>query len=410
MLSVNDAIAEILKTVHPRAAQSVALAKGHGLVLAEEVIADIDSPPFDKSAMDGYAIRSADVAEGISQFDCLEELMAGTTATQQVSKGKTIAIMTGAPIPNGADAVVQKEQTQFNAATNQMTLTTKNVPCRLNILQQGMAMKQGEIIFSPGRLLRPQELGALAELGKANLLATPRPNVALLATGNELVEVSQKPGPAQIRNSNETMLAAQVERAGANSLLLGIAKDYVDALKNKVIKGLTSDILLLSGGVSAGQRDLVPSVLQDLGIQKVFHKVALKPGKPVWFGIGKKTNSNENIYVFGLPGNPVGSLVCFELFVRTAIRCLMNFSHPAPKFIVAHLTTDWQCRGHREVFHPACLKKEEGKLFVEPLAWQGSADLQTTKNANSMIHFPAEPTTFTKGNKVNVIEWTSEIS
>ena len=158
---------------------------------------------------------------------------------------------------------------------------------------------------------------------------------------------------------------------------------------------------------------MVPSVLQQLGIQEVFHKVALKPGKPIWFGVGKKTNSgdqekDQNIYVFGLPGNPVGSLVCFELFVRTAIRQLMNFPDPKPTTITAHLTTNWQCKGDREVFHPASLQNEDGKLIVEPLAWQGSADLQTTKNANSMIHFPANGTTFEKGDKVQVIEWTRE--
>ncbi len=408
MLSVTDAIADILEIVKPSAPQLTKLSNGRGLILAEEVIADIDSPPFDKSAMDGYAIRSIDVANGITEFNCVEEVMAGQVANRSISQGEVIAIMTGAPVPNGADAVVQIELTSFDEATKCVTLSTKDVFSGLNILPQGMAMKRGDVIFSPGRLLRPQEMGALAELGKAELLLSHRPTVAVLATGDELVDVSEKPGPAQIRNSNETMLTAQIERAGATAVPLGIAKDDRDHLKAAITKGLDCDILLLSGGVSAGKLDLVPSVLQEVGICERFHKVALKPGKPIWFGVGKKQNSDDNIYVFGLPGNPVGSLVCFELFVRIAIRRLMNFPHPQPKSVTAHITTHWQCKGDREVFHPAHLKKEKGKLIVAPLSWQGSADLQATKNANCMIHFPSDERKVQQDETVEVIEWVVE--
>ncbi len=246
-----------------------------------------------------------------------EEVTAGQVPQAPLQPGLATRIMTGAPVPAEAEAVVMVEQTQTSSDADGIEwveIAEVRLPESGNIMLQGTSLRAGEVILSAGRTIRPLEIGLLAEVGRHQVQVSLVPSVAILSTGNELVDVDQSPQAGQIRNSNGPLLNALVQRAGAKPVPLGIGRDDLDDLRQLVAQGLQEDVLVLSGGVSAGVLDLVPQVLQELGVEQVFHKVDLKPGKPLWFGV----NADTQTLVFGLPGNPVSSLVCCELFVRPA--------------------------------------------------------------------------------------------
>ncbi|MCH7987986.1 MAG: molybdopterin molybdotransferase MoeA, partial [Planctomycetes bacterium] len=369
-----------------------------------EIISDVDSPPFDKALMDGYAVRAADIFGESTTLDVIEELTAGQVPSKVVGTGEATCIMTGAPIPDGADAVVKVEETQFDTDSQTVRITGASIKTGTNLILRGTSMKQGDIVLSAGRLLRPQELGSLAEMGEHIVSVRRRPKIAVLATGDELVPINATPGPGQIRNSNETMLAAQIRHAGGEAVPLGIAKDDATQLREKICVGLQSDVLLLSGGVSAGKLDLVPSALEAAGVKQVFHKVHLKPGKPIWFGVLDSDDSPRR-YVFGLPGNPVSSLVCFELFVRTAIRRLMGIDPAMPQAVRAKLGQEHIVHSDRPTYHPARLDRREAEAIVTPVPWHGSSDLRATVDANGMILFPPGERAYDCGEAVDVFVW-----
>jgi molybdopterin molybdotransferase len=373
-----------------------------GRVLAEDVLSDIDSPPFDKALMDGFAVRRADVASG-AELRILEVITAGQVPTLPVEPGTATRIMTGAPLPAGADAVVRIEDAILNAGDSRVRFSISQVSAGESILRQGAAMRKGDRVLAAGRLLRPQELGVLAELGKAEISIRRQPLVAVLATGDELVPVSETPKPGQIRNSNETMLAAQIQRAGAVSERLGIARDERPHLAEKIQAGLKCDILILSGGVSAGTLDLVPSELANAGVREVFHKVNVKPGKPVWFGV--RDDGDSECLVFGLPGNPVSSMVCFELFARPVIGRLLGLDSPFPDRVSCVLSADYHNRGDRPVYHPAHCGRSHDANSVSLVPWIGSSDLRATLDANAMAVFSTGETLYKAGTWIDVIPW-----
>jgi molybdopterin molybdotransferase len=429
MLTVAEAIAAILAEARSLAPVPVPLDEALGLVLAEDAFADLDSPPFDKALMDGYAVRSADVHEGRAKLHVIEEVLAGQVSHLRISAGEAIRIMTGAPIPAGADAVVPIEHTRLiqNVNRAEVAIETSPVQPGRNRLLRGASIRLGECVLPAGRKLRPQELGCLAELGKSHIKAAPRPSVAVLATGDELVSVGQTPGPGQIRNSNETMLVAQLQEMGAIPNPLGIARDDPTELKEKISLGLQHDVVLLSGGVSAGKVDFVPAALAELGVRQVFHKVRMKPGQPIWFGVFDRNLSHNlcgNVaahhsplttrspspppprsYVFGLPGNPVSSMVCCELFARTAIRRLMGIQPAEPAPLQARLACEHKNHGNRPTYHPARLEWTVSEAVVAPVPWIGSADLSATTRANAMALFPEGDRTYPEGTIVNVFPW-----
>jgi molybdopterin molybdotransferase len=382
MLGVAQAQALVLEnTVTPSSSSSDLPAQEIGTVLAEDVVSDIDMPPYDKALMDGYALRSADLPEGRGTLTVVEEIMAGQVPARSIAAGQAARIMTGAPIPAGADAVVMIERTQ-PADGEHVLIDDKAPKPGQNILRRGAEMRLGETVLRAGTALTPQVCGLLASVGRASVRVYPRPAVAVLPTGDEIVEVTQTPGPAQIRNSNGHMLVAQVRRAGGNARHLGIARDTEESLRSLIGKGLQSQVLLLSGGVSAGKLDLVPGVLQELGVQAHFHKVEMKPGKPLFFGTEGTT------LVFGLPGNPVSSFVCFELFVRPAIRKLMGHADPGPRIEQAFLADNFPYRTDRPTYHPAAVETTGGRLTVRPLPWFGSPDLRGLARANALLLLP----------------------
>jgi molybdopterin molybdotransferase len=304
--------------------------------------------------------------------------------------------MTGAPLPQGADCVVAVEQTEADGPQH-VRINQSAVRPGQHVMDRGLEMRAGEIVLAAGRRLRPQEMGLLAAVGRTEAQLYNRPRVAILPTGDELVEAVRKPGPGQIRNSNGPMLAAQVLRAGGMPLGQGTARDTVESLRELISVGLGADILLLSGGVSAGKLDLVPGVLQELGVQAHFHKVRIKPGKPLLFG------TKGSSLIFGLPGNPVSSLICFELFVRPAIARLMGDAKAQPMTITARLKTEHRLKSDRPTYHPAVLTFEASGPVVDPGSWFGSADLRGLANSNAFVIFPPGDEIFAAGQTCDVL-------
>jgi molybdopterin molybdotransferase len=338
-------------------------------------------PPFDKATMDGYAVRFADVVSDAVVLPVQAEVTAGRDAPP-LRPGHAIRIMTGAPVPAGADAVVRVE---LSKALPDERVELRGTPPRPgnNILPRAQEMKRGDIVLTAGSVIQPQTVGLLATVGRAAVRVRPAAEVAVLVTGDELVDATEVPGPAQLRNSNGPMLAAQAVRAGATVRSLGVARDTVESLGSHIQEGLQASILVLSGGVSAGKLDLVPGVLAELGVQRHFHQVAMKPGKPLFFG------SRGDTLVFGLPGNPVSSFCGFELFVRPAIRNLMGQIDAAPPWTKAELLNDFTYATDRPTYHPATLEMVDGVNRVRVVPWVGSSDLRALTAANALLVLPA---------------------
>jgi molybdopterin molybdotransferase len=307
--------------------------------------------------------------------------MAGMTPSRAIVAGQAARIMTGAPVPVGADAVVMIERTESLDGGKRVRIGAPANPGQ-NIQPRGRELRRGELVLKFGVELRPQEIGLLATVGRATLRTIPTPEVAILSTGDELVEACQAPGPGQIRNSNGPMLVAQVARTGARPRSLGIARDRIEDLRERVGDGLRSPMLILSGGVSAGKLDLVPGVLADLGVTPHFHKVALKPGKPIFFGT--KNQVDGATLVFGLPGNPVSSFVGFELFVRPALDLLRGRASRGPIFESMPLAAEFAYSTDRPTYHPA--RMDEGR--VQPVTWHGSPDLRALTLGNALVLLP----------------------
>jgi molybdopterin molybdotransferase len=384
LLSVADAVALILQQVRPLRPETFPLdGAALGLVLAEDVVSDLDMPPHDKAMMDGYAVHCPD----LGPRTVVEEITAGQTPHHTLRPGQASRIMTGAPVPSGADAVVMVERTRL-LDDGRVQIDEQPQPGQ-NILPRGREMRKGEIVLKAGAELRPQELGLLAAVGRTTVEALPRPRISILPTGDELVDAPAVPGPGQIRNSNGPMLAAQVWQAGGIPIPLGIARDNLDNLRSLIRGGLHEHVLILSGGVSAGKLDLVPGVLREAGVQAHFHKVQMKPGKPIFFGTLDPPDSyRSRTLVFGLPGNPVSSLVCFALFVRPALQRLRGLADAGPSFVSARLAANFTYNTDRPTYHPAFLETGPTGWQVRPVAWFGSADLRGLTAANALILLP----------------------
>ena len=388
MLQVADAQAIVRQYVRPLPPEPMPLtsaALGH--VLAADVVSDLDMPPYHKAMMDGYAVRCADLPSGKGTLRVIEEIPAGQVPRRTVEAGQASRIMTGAPIPPGADAVILIERTRLSE-NGCVEIEDRPPKPGQNILPQGAEMKCGDTVLPTGTVLRPQEFGVLATVGRTTVLAHPSPRVAILSTGDELVEPDQRPQGGQIRNSNGALLVALVSRAGGTPRYLGIARDDPACLRPMICDGLKAPVLLLSGGVSAGKLDLVPSMLREAGVVAHFHKVEMKPGKPVFFGTYPRPGGGEPALVFGLPGNPVSVLACFELFVRPVLRRLRGHADPGPHYISAVLTEDFAYRTDRPTYHPAHLEWTPAGWRVRPVPWIGSADLRALTQANALVLFP----------------------
>jgi molybdopterin molybdotransferase len=377
----------------PSLAVSTAQALGH--VLAQEIRSDREYPPFDRSTRDGYAVRAGEASPGAS-IRCVGEIKAGDTVSRPLESGSCVQIMTGAAVPSGADAVVMIEFTQRNGDLIAFTRPTQ--PGQ-NIVPRGSEARAGDLALAPGLRLGYAELAVAAQVGATSLLCHSKPRVAILSTGDEVVPISDTPGPFHIRNSNTVSLAAQVQLAGGEPVPLVNARDRVDDLATKIEEGLREDILVLSGGVSMGKYDLVESVLKGMGAEFFFDAVALRPGKPTVFG------RCRNTLVFGLPGNPVSTMVTFQLFVIPAIDRLGGTKPRPLPLLEAILAENIQEKAGLTHFLPARLEWPDVRQSpeVRPLRWQGSGDIAALTRANCFLVVPANQPNISAGARVSVL-------
>ena len=374
-------------------------------VLARAIVSDRDLPPFPRSTRDGYAVRSADLAAVPGSLEVVGEIKAGESLEnipKYLGNGQAVSIMTGAPVPKGADAVVMVEYTSQQDGRVEIT---RSVAAGENVVPAGAEAKQGIVLVERGVRLNDAAIALAASVGKLRLEVCKRPRVAVLATGDEIVSVDKTPGPTQIRNSNSYSLAAQTRNAGGEPILLPIAPDEPRRLRDLVEEGLNSDVLLMTGGVSMGRYDLVEQVLEELKAEFFFTGAKIQPGRPVAFGRCRGMSRREmaGTYFFGLPGNPVSTMVTFELFARPIVEALGGMSPQKLRFVYAKLKSDIRAKMGLKRFLPAILSGEFEASQVELVTWQGSGDIAATARANCYIVVPPDREVIPAGEFVPIV-------
>jgi molybdopterin molybdotransferase len=414
VISVEEALAKIINTVQTLGNETSPLLDCLGQVLAEDVYSPFDVPPHDNSAMDGYAVQAEDI-EGASLNNpkvlaIIGEVAAGDVPRVKVQPGTAVRIMTGAFVPDGADAVVPFEDTD-EAERKQGTISKSEIGIRTslgvgcNIRQKGEDIAKGGLILRKGRLLDPADIGVLASLGKDSISVIRRPIVGILATGNEIVEVSQPLADGKIYNSNSYSLAAQVLRYGGIPMLLGVAPDDIEQLTAAIRAGLECDILITSGGVSLGDYDVVKQVLAAEG--KVdFWLVRMKPGKPLAFGLFKRSDGKDVPHL-GLPGNPVSSMITFEVFARPAIFKMMGRNDSVKSNITAVLEDSVRNSDGRRIFARVVVTRKDNEYFAKLTGPQGSGILMSMAKANGLAIIPEDVAEVKAGERVEVmiLDW-----
>jgi molybdopterin molybdotransferase len=398
--------------LQPRGKELLELLESAGRVLAEPVPADRNFPPFHRAMRDGYAVRAADLAPLPATLDVIGEIKAGAgqDGLPTLQPGQAVAIMTGAPVPPGADAVVMVEHTSLHSRRVQIM---KAVAAGDNIAMAGSEAKRGELLLSKGRRLDYAAIAIAASTGRSRVLVYRKPQVAILATGDEIVDIDVPLAPNQIRNSNTYSLAAQVQTAGGEPVILPIAPDEPQRLRELIADGLEADLLLLAGGVSMGKYDLVEPILAESQAEFFFTGVRIQPGKPAVFGRvphgrgriadEQPASTPEHVYFFGLPGNPVSTMVTFELFARPVIEALAGMTPRKLVFLSARSKSEIKTKTGLKRFLPAILSGEFENAEVELARWHGSGDVAATARSNCYIVIPPDSERIAAGERVPVL-------
>ncbi len=419
-----EVVEEHAARLRPHGKECVSLLHSVNRVLAEPVIADRDFPPFPRATRDGYAVRAADLKQLPATLDVIAEIKAGVAREEipiELRSGQAAAIMTGAPAPPGADAIVMVEYTSRHQERVEIK---KGVAAGDNIVPVGAEARRGDLLIGPGVRLDQAAIAVAASVGKSELLVHVRPRVAVLATGDEVVDISVQPGPNQIRNSNSYSLAAQIQAAGGGPILLPIAPDEPKRLRELIERGLDAHLLLLAGGVSMGKYDLVEQVLSELKAEFFFTGALIQPGRPVVFGRIRDLKAHgsgraaalpdqpgtliaekkaEPKYFFGLPGNPVSTMVTFELFARPVLEALAGMIPRKLVFLCARLKSEIKTKTGLKRFLPAVLSGEFERAEVELAPWQGSGDIAATARANCYVVIPPDRDRIQAGEWVPVL-------
>jgi molybdopterin molybdotransferase len=396
MISVEEALGILVSNLPARRVEQVQFQSALGRVLAENLVATSDIPPFDRSALDGYAVVAADVANAPVMLDVAGMSRAGGGIPGRIVSGQAMAIMTGAPVPEGADAVQMVELSQSSADGKKVEIL-KPVKAHENIAPRGSEARAGEVVLQSGHRVGPAEIAVLATFGYTQVKVFRRPSVAIIATGDELVEFDEAPRPDQIRNSNAYCLFSQLRLMGLDSDYLGIVRDDREQLRRMMLLGLERDVLIITGGVSMGEYDFVQDVFRDVGIEILFSKVAIKPGKPTVFA------RKGDRLVFGLPGNPISALITFECFVRPALGRLCGINAPELPRMRGELLAEVKHSPGRTAFLPAWVFWKDDGLKVEPLLWKSSADIVGFTGANATFIFPRNRELLSRGETVELM-------
>jgi len=403
MVDFSDALRTVLAHVQRLQAASVPLGEAVGLALAEDVASDVDMPPFDKSAMDGFAVVAADLHAAPRVLRVVEEIPAGAVPTRAVHPGECSRIMTGAPVPSGADAVVRVEDTKPGPADGETTVV-KPIEAGGNICFRAEDVARGDVVLRAGHVIRPPEVALLGSCGCARVPVFRRPRVAMLSTGNEVVPVDRVPAPGQIRDANGPYLAARLRALGVEAASLGIAPDEPSRLRAALAEGMQYDALVVSGGVSRGDYDFVPAILRELGTELIFESVAMQPGRPTVFGVCGRT------VVFALPGNPVSLMVTSELFLVPALRTMLGYREVNPRRRKAILAEPVHHRPGRLAYVPGILSETESGWTVRPLPYHGSAHVAALSQSDCLVVLPAEVAAVEAGSPVEVVMMTGDRS
>ncbi|MDY0097596.1 MAG: molybdopterin molybdotransferase MoeA [Bacteroidales bacterium] len=388
MISFDEAYKIVMDSLFMTGTEAVWYEDSFGRILAEDVLSDMDMPPFDKSTVDGFACRSSDLGHPL---ELIETIPAGCLPQKIIGENQCAAIMTGAMMPEGADCVIMVEDTE-ELSTGIISFTSTYV--KTNIAYKGEDICEGDVVLKAFREVKPQDIAVMAATGHTSALVGRKPRVAIISSGNEIVEPNIKPGLSQIRNSNSGQLAAQVKRAGASATCYGIAPDDEEETYILVRKSIEeNDIVLITGGVSMGKFDFVPSVLERAGVKLLFTRVAIQPGKPTTFGIHEKAR------IFGLPGNPVSSFVVFELLVRPYISGMMGFEWKPPVRYLPLADRFIRRTADRMMWMPVKVTDDNRVLPVE---YHGSAHISAFPDADGIISIPVGIKTLQEGQMVEV--------
>lgn len=397
MISVDEARNLILDSFSPLGTESVDILSALDRILAEDIYSNREIPPKDNSAMDGYALRAEDISgasrENPVELEVVEDIPAGSIPKCRIGTGQAARIMTGAPIPEGADAVMQVENTESGDGRVRIFVpATKGLDIRL----AGEDVRREERVLEAGVLMRPAEIGMLASLGRSFISVYQRPIVAVLSTGNELVDIDADVNTGKIVNSNGYALSAQILECGAVPILLGIARDTKEDLIEKFKAAERADVILSSGGVSVGDYDLVKDIMQQIGNSMKFWRVAMRPGRPLAFG------TMQGKPIFGLPGNPVSSMISFEQFVRPALLKMMGHRNLFRKTARAAMAEDFRKKEGLRYFIRVRLRQEKGELIASTTGDQGSGILKSMVLADGLVELPEELTEIKAGTSVKV--------
>jgi molybdopterin molybdotransferase len=398
MISVDQALRIVIDNVSPLAIERVAIVEALGRTLAEEIRSSRDIPGFDNSAMDGYAVRAADVTGATEsnpvRLRVLETVGAGAMPTATVAPGTAVRTMTGAPVAAGADAIVPVERTRGEGESIEFLAAAETGAF---VRPRGEDLRQGESVMDPGRLLTASDLGMLASLNRSMVEVFRRPRVAIVATGDELVDIDQVPTGAQIVNSSGYALAGGIREAGGEPVMLKVARDRPEEVRERLSEALAFDAVLSTGGVSVGQFDHVKAVMDELGLRQLFHGVAQKPGRPLKFGtIGGRP-------VFGLPGNPVSTMVCFYLYVRPALLRMLGRGDLGLPRMIATCAVSIRTANNLTEFVRVTLERRDGTLYATPTGNQSSGVLSSLSRADGLLIGPAAATTLEAGSQAAVL-------
>jgi len=385
MISVAEAIQIVRQHTRALPFERVPLEHALNRILAEDVVADSDLPPFDRAMMDGYAVRAADTANAPVRLRIAGESAAGKGWHHEMKEGEAVRIMTGAPVPAGADSVQQVELTH-ELKDGTVVELLESVELGKSIVSRGAEIQAGETVLQSGVTINPAMMAVLAAFGYAEIAVGQRPRVGILATGSELVSVNEKPGQDEIRDSNNYSLAGYAQLTGAVVRRLPLARDETSVLKNQIATAVEEcDVVVTSGGVSMGVYDVTKAALKELDAEIFFERVSLRPGKPTVFA-----RLPNGTLVFGLPGNPVSVAVTFNLFARTALLAMQGVNEPGPKYETAMLARSLKRNPERESYLPAQLTtNDDGELIAFPLKWGGSSDFVAFALTTALIVVPA---------------------